>query len=151
MTQIQNDEKLMAQGYRKAMDLLGECSRPEGFLASPTDDQNYRRIWGRDSVIIGLAALLTDDKELHDTFKRSLETLARHQGPHGEIPSNVDPKSERVSYGGMTGRVDADLWFIIGCGEYWKATGDLDFLGKMLPVIEKVRFLLGAWQFNNRG
>ncbi|MCG6973156.1 MAG: hypothetical protein LJE66_08430 [Desulfobacterales bacterium] len=151
MTRTQNDEKLMAEGYRKAMDLLGECSRPEGFLASPTDDENYRRIWGRDSVIIGLAALLTEDKELHDTFKRSLETLARHQGPHGEIPSNVDPKSQRVSFGGMAGRVDADLWFVIGCGEYWKATGDRDFIGKMLPVIEKVRFLLGAWQFNNRG
>lgn len=151
MPKVQNDEKLMEQGYRKAIDLLGECSRPEGFLASPTNDQNYRRVWGRDSVIIGLAALLTEDKELKDAFRNSLETLARYQGPHGEIPSNVDPKSGRVSYGGMTGRVDADLWFVIGCGEYWKATEDEAFIKKMMPAIEKVRFLLGAWEFNNRG
>jgi hypothetical protein len=51
----------------------------------------------------------------------------------------------------MTGRVDADLWFIIGCGEYWKATGDNAFLRDVFPAIEKVRFLLGAWEFNNRG
>ena len=86
MTRIQKDEKLMAEGYRKALDLLGECSRPEGFLASPTDDENYRRVWGRDSVIIGLAALLTDDKELHDTFKHSLETLAATRDPMARYP-----------------------------------------------------------------
>jgi hypothetical protein len=47
--------------------------------------------------------------------------------------------------------VDADLWFLIGCGEYWQASGDDAFLERLLPVIEKVRFLLGAWEFNNRG
>jgi hypothetical protein len=78
-------------------------------------------------------------------------TLADHQGPHGEIPSNVDPVARRVSYGGTAGRIDANLWFLIGCGEYWRATGDEGFLSRLVPVIEKVRFLLGAWEFNNRG
>jgi hypothetical protein len=59
--------------------------------------------------------------------------------------------TERVSYGGTTGRVDASLWFIIGCAEYWLATNDDDFIAEMLPVLEKTRFLLGAWEFNNRG
>ncbi len=141
----------VSQGYDKAVELLYQCSTPDGFLASPTDNANYRRIWSRDGVIIGLAALLNGGHELTATLKHTLETLARHQGPHGEIPSNVDPLSQRISYGGTTGRIDADLWFIIGCGEYWKATGDDDFLKEMLPVVEKVRFLLGAWEFNNRG
>ena len=149
--QFEDDRQLQAEGYRRACDLMFTCSRPEGFLASPTDNSNYRRIWGRDGVIIGLAALLTDEHDLIDTFRRNLETLSHYQGPHGEIPSNVDPQSDRISYGGMTGRVDADLWFIIGCGEYWKATGDDGFVDKMVPAIEKVRFLLGAWEFNNRG
>jgi hypothetical protein len=151
MTESEYSSQFHAQGYRQACDLMSTCSRPEGFLASPTDSGNYRRIWGRDGVIIGLAALLTEDGDLIDTFRRNLETLAQYQGPHGEIPSNVDPQCDRISYGGMTGRVDADLWFIIGCGEYWKATGDDRFLEDMIPVIEKVRFLLGAWEFNNRG
>lgn len=140
-----------AESYSKAMELLSRCRCPAGFLASPTDRANYRRIWARDGCITGLAALLTGDADLIAAFRRHLQTLARHQGPHGEIPSNVDPTSERVSYGGTTGRVDADLWFIIGCGEYWKATGDDEFLTSMATAVEKVRFLLGAWEFNNRG
>lgn len=141
----------VAQGYGKALELLYQCCTTDGFLASPTDNANYRRIWSRDGVIIGLAALLNGEHALIEAFRRTLETMARYQGPHGEIPSNVDPLSERVSYGGTTGRIDADLWFIIGCGEYWKATGDDEFLQSILPVVEKVRFLLGAWEFNNRG
>jgi glycogen debranching enzyme len=152
-TRINDSEQtqLRKEGYEKAVELLGCCRCPEGFLASPTDKANYRRIWGRDGVIIGLAGLLTGDSDLIETFRRNLQTLAQHQGPHGEIPSNVDPTSERVSFGGTTGRVDADLWFIIGCGEYWRATGDDAFLEVVAPAIEKVRFLLGAWEFNNRG
>lgn len=138
-------------GYTKALQLLHSCSSADGFLASPSTSHNYRRIWGRDGTIISLAALLTQDTELIETARATFKTLAAHQGPHGEIPSNVDPVAERISYGGTTGRIDADLWFIIGCGEYWQATGDDSFLEEMLRPIEKVRFLLGAWEFNNRG
>ncbi|MEX2365002.1 MAG: glycoside hydrolase 100 family protein, partial [Pseudohongiellaceae bacterium] len=130
---------------------MHRCRSRVGFLASPTDNDNYRRIWSRDGVILSLAALLTEDPELHETVRETLQTLARYQGPHGEIPSNVDPASQRISYGGTTGRVDASLWFVIGCGEYWKATDDQDFIEQMVPVLEKIRFLLGAWEFNNRG
>ena len=140
-----------AEGLTKAIGLIRRCGTPNGFVASPTASHNYRRIWARDGAIISLAALLTGDGELIETARRTFETLAAHQGPHGEIPSNVDPIAERVSYGGTTGRVDADLWFVIGCGEYWQATGDDGFLDALLPAIEKVRFLLGAWEFNNRG
>jgi len=139
------------EGYNKAIELVHLCDSPDGFLASPTDQANYRRIWARDGVIIGLAALLSGDTELIKTFKQTLETLALYQGPHGEIPSNVDTLTKRISYGGTTGRIDSDLWFIIGCGEYWQATGDNEFIERMMPVIERVRFLLGAWEYNNRG
>lgn len=145
------DRKLMTTGREKALELLHSCSSPAGFLASPTDSANYRRVWGRDGAILGMAALLTGDGDLIETFRRTLETLAEYQGPHGEIPSNVDPAGGRVSYGGMAGRVDADLWFVIGCGEYFQVTGDEDFLERIIPAVEKVRFLLGAWEFNNRG
>ena len=137
--------------YRAAVDLLHECKTTHGFLATPTQRHNYSRIWGRDSSITGLAALLSGEDELIDGLRASLKTLARHQGPHGEIPSNVDPESKRVSYGGTAGRVDADLWFVIACGEYWRSTGDDAFLEEMLEPLERVRFLLGAWEFNNRG
>jgi hypothetical protein len=144
-------QQAVAEGLERALSLLHACSTAHGFVASPSASQNYQRIWGRDGVIIALAALQTDDGELRETARRTLQTLATYQGPHGEIPSNVDPGTERISYGGTTGRVDADLWFIIGCGEYWQATGDDAFLERLLPVIERVRFLLGAWELNARG
>jgi glycogen debranching enzyme len=139
------------EAFQRSMALVRQCISSNGFLASPVKNDNYRRIWGRDGVIIGLAALMTDDEEMTATFRETLFTLAAHQGPHGEIPSNVDPNTGRISYGGTTGRVDADLWFVIGCGEYWQKTKDSRFLEKMMAAIDKVMFLLGAWEFNNRG
>jgi hypothetical protein len=139
------------EALERAAALVKTCTGPHGFLASSNSHDNYRRIWSRDGIIVGLAALMTGDGELAATFRKTLETLASHQGPHGEIPSNVDPDNGRVSYGGMAGRVDADLWFIIGCGEYWRATGDGRFIESLLQAIEKTVFLLGAWEFNNRG
>lgn len=142
---------LFEEGYTRAVQLLYSCSTSDGLIASPTRHANYHRVWGRDGAILGLAGLLTGDHELTESCRLTLETLAHHQGPHGEIPSNVDPASGRISYGGTTGRVDADLWFVIACGEYWQATGDDDFLQQILPALERARFLLGAWEFNNRG
>jgi glycogen debranching enzyme len=138
-------------GYDKAIELLLMCSTENGFIASPTKKANYRRVWSRDGAIISLAALMSSRQDLIQTAKATLMTLAKHQGPHGEIPSNVDTDSGRISYGGTAGRVDANLWFIIACGEYWQATGDDAFIEEMLPVMVKVQFLLGAWEFNNRG
>jgi hypothetical protein len=146
-----NDKDGFDEGYARALSLLFDCSTPDGFLASPTKSTNYRRVWARDGVITTLAALLTTDHELISTARNTLVMLAEYQGPHGEIPSNIDPVASRVSYGGTAGRVDADLWFVIGCAEYWHATGDDAFLEQVLPALEKVRFLLGCWEFNARG
>ncbi|HKB93250.1 MAG TPA: glycoside hydrolase 100 family protein [Gaiellaceae bacterium] len=112
---------------------------------------NYRRVWARDGVVLSLAALVSGQQELVETARRTLETLADHHGPHGEIPSNFDPVSGRVSYGSTTGRIDADLWFVIGCGEYWRTTGDDQFIANLLPRLEKTVGLIGAWEFNARG
>ncbi len=139
------------EGYEQARELLNQCATDDGFLASTAQRDNYRRIWARDGVIIGLAGLMTGVESLVTTMRKTLVTLAGNQGSHGEVPSNVDTVTHRISYGGTTGRVDADLWFVIGCAEYWLASGDDAFIGEMLPALERVRFLLGAWEFNDRG
>ncbi|MDX1379831.1 MAG: amylo-alpha-1,6-glucosidase, partial [Xanthomonadales bacterium] len=145
------DADTAQRGYDEAVALLHSCATDDGFVATPRGSHNYRRIWGRDGAILTLAALLTEDRALINTARQTLETLAAFQGPHGEIPSNVDPAADRISYGGTAGRVDADLWFLVACGEYWARTSDNAFLDRLLPNIENVQFLLGAWQFNNRG
>lgn len=144
-------DDIFTAGYEHALSVLQQCSTKDGFTASPVNRHNYQRVWSRDGVIIGLAALLTDNEDLHQTFIQTLRTLKRHQGPHGEIPSNVDCKNKRVSYGGTAGRVDADLWYLIGCHAYWEHTKDEHFLDESIESIEQVLFLLGAWEYNGRG
>lgn len=112
-------DDLFAEGYTKALEALRACGSEDGFLSSPSDSSNYRRVWGRDGSILTLAALLSGDEDLIETGRRTLLTLVEHQGPHGEIPSNVDKACGRVSYGGTAGRVDSNMWFVIACGEYW--------------------------------
>ncbi len=145
------EPRVVEEGHAKALEMMRRCVTEHGFVASPTKRDNYRRIWGRDGAIIGLAALLSGADDLIEACRQTLTTLVKHQGPHGEIPSNVDTTTGRVSYGGTTGRVDAGLWFAICCVEYWRRTGDDDFLHDMVEPLEHLRWLLGAWEFNTRG
>ena len=142
---------LYPEGYLQALELLRRCQTEDGFLATPSRQVNYHRVWARDGSIVSLAALVSGESDLIETARATLLTLSSHQGPEGQIPSNVDPRSARTSYGGTAGRVDADLWFLIACGQYWRRTGDEQFLEQVAEPIERVRFLLRAWEFNRRG
>lgn len=135
----------------QAIELLRQVSTPHGFLATPTDRHNYRRIWARDSVITGLAALTTDDPQLIETFKQSLLTLAKHQGSAGQIPSNVAVETKQVSYGGSAGRVDATLWFIIGIDRYVQHTQDQATAQALQPAVDRAKNVLLAWEYNQGG
>jgi GH15 family glucan-1,4-alpha-glucosidase len=75
--------------YDKAIELLHKVATPNGFLASAENTTNYQRVWARDGVICGLAALASGDEHLINTFKNTLETLANNQHKIGTIPSNV--------------------------------------------------------------
>jgi len=140
------------QHYHNAIDLLKEVATPYGFLASAQDISNYKRIWARDGVICGLAALASDNIELIETFQKTLETLVKHQHPLGTIPSNVLIKEgeDAVSYGGLAGRVDAVTWFVIGICQYSIYTNDRGFFKKHSASVEKCFSLLDAWEFNNK-
>lgn len=138
--------------YLKAIELLHQVSTPNGFLASAENTTNYNRVWARDGVICGLAALASGDKLLINTFKKTIKTLASHQHIVGTIPSNVltiDDVSE-VSYGGLAGRVDAVSWFIIGVCQLAFHTEDKTLVSKYNAEIEKCFELLNAWEFNNK-
>ena len=138
--------------YQKAIELLHEVSTENGFLASAENTSNYKRVWARDGVICGLAALASGDEKLIATFKNTLETLAQHQHKIGTIPSNVffSENKIEVSYGGLAGRVDAVTWFVIGVCQYVYYTNDIAFLEKNKVAIEKCFALLDAWEFNNK-
>jgi GH15 family glucan-1,4-alpha-glucosidase len=139
------------QSYTKAKELLTKVSSDIGFLASAQDITNYKRVWARDGVICGLASLMDGDVKLINTFKRTLETLAKSQHQLGHIPSNVyySQNNIEVSYGGLAGRVDTISWFIIGVCNYVYFTKDSLFLKAYSTHIEKGLQLLDAWEFNN--
>ncbi|WP_396198191.1 glycoside hydrolase 100 family protein [Flavobacterium sp.] len=138
--------------YHKAIALLHQVSTKNGFLASAENTSNYQRVWARDGVICGLAALASTDEKLIATFKNTLETLADNQHEIGTIPSNVlisEDKTE-VSYGGLAGRVDAVTWFIIGMCQYASHQNEPEFVVKYKTHIEKALALLNAWEYNNK-
>ena len=138
--------------YQQSIALLHRVATPNGFLASAENTSNYQRVWARDGVICGLAALASGDEKLIDTFKSTLETLAKYQHEIGTIPSNVLISEAKVdvSYGGLAGRVDALTWFIIGVCQYGFHQNDVAFVEKYTPNIEKCFQLLTAWEFNNK-
>jgi GH15 family glucan-1,4-alpha-glucosidase len=138
--------------YTKAIELLQKCSSSEGFLASAQNISNYKRVWARDGVICGLAALASGNADLITTFEKTLKTLAKNQHHNGTIPSNVMTNGDEieVSYGGLAGRVDAVTWFIIGICQYAYYTKDIAFVKKYDSNIQKCLQLLEAWEFNNK-
>jgi glycogen debranching enzyme len=139
-----------SDGFNWAVELLHKALTPAGFVASLTDENNYRRVWTRDGVITSLAALMTEDEKLHRGVESTLETIANHQGPHGEIPSNVSADG-LVSYGGLVGRVDAPLWYIIGVCAYVKRSGKRSLAERHREPMERALFISACWEFNNRG
>ncbi|MAX70051.1 MAG: fructofuranosidase/invertase [Flavobacteriaceae bacterium] len=142
----------MSNFYSKSIELLHKCSTEYGFLASAQNISNYKRVWSRDGVICGLAALASKDEELILTFKQTLETLAKHQHRLGTIPSNVHISENitDVSYGGLAGRVDAVTWFVIGVCQFAYQQNDNSFFNKYKTQIEKCFDLLETWEFNNK-
>ena len=137
--------------YNKAIELLHAASTPSGFVAAVYDEDNYRRIWTRDSALCGLAALSTGDAGLKQTFKKSIETIFRNQHKNGFIPSNVSPIGDNVSYGSVVGRVDNHAWIIISACTYAHTQHDKEWLQQYEPAIDKCFALMTAWEFNSKG
>jgi hypothetical protein len=141
----------MNEMYQKATDLLRKVSTPLGFTAAPNDRDNYKRVWTRDAIVCGIACLTTGDEKLISTFKASLITCWQHQHKTGFLPSNVNPFTATVSYGGSAGRADNPSWAIIGACLYARHTGDHSFLTQISNQIDRAFLLMDAWEYNGRG
>ncbi|NGP89196.1 glycoside hydrolase 100 family protein [Fodinibius halophilus] len=133
--------------------LLREACCSYGIRASTEDQENYQRLWARDSIIAGIAGLLADDEKIIAGLRNSLLTLAKHQNALGMIPSNVLPNEENpdISYGSLAGRVDANSWFIIGVCLYLLNRADGNLINKLKPQMDKTLDLLDCWEYNANG
>lgn len=106
-------------------------------------------------MICGLAGLASGEAALVEGLRRTLQTLADHLGPEGQVPSNVqvgpDGDAQAVSYGGLAGRVDTGPWFVLGTALYARLADDPAFAVRMAPAVGGVLRLLRTWEFNGRG
>lgn len=138
------------EAYQRSISLLYQASTSYGFVASVNNISNYQRIWTRDGIITGMAALLSGEKELITTFESTLHTLFKSQHSSGFFPSNVDPLTHKASYGGNCGRVDNVSWAIIGLMQYVQATEQDQLSRTYLPQVEKAISVMEAWEFNGK-
>ncbi len=147
-----------------------------GLLGS---NEAYQQVWARDSMVCGLGLLLCGEagEEIH---RRSLETLRAFQSPLGKIPHNVGlpnvPDPALIATGGQleavdaekrglqpgtalrgvedtihAGCVDGNLWYIIGHYCQVQAGGDIEFLHRAWPSLEKALLWLRYQDSNECG
>jgi Alkaline and neutral invertase/Amylo-alpha-1,6-glucosidase len=120
-----------------------------GIMASKQNVGNYARVWSRDSMMTGICGLLLADEKIIAAHRKSIITLAAHQGAQGQIPSNVSGKE--VSFGTLVGRVDATTWWLIGILSYTIITKDKGTFKQLLPNINKAFSVLDSWEYNAKG
>ena len=129
--------------------ILHHCVTPHGYRASALA-AGYPQVWARDAVATFLGACVTGDAELIDCGRASLETMSKHQSRLGLIQLNVNPDSGYVSTENAGG-VDGNLWYILGHYLYFQLRGDVDFLARHWPTIDKALVWLEYQDMNECG
>ena len=81
----------------------------------------YPEPYTRDLLIAGLGVLVSGNERLVSSLRRVLETLAKNQSPHGQIPSLVHDPEDR-------GASDTTPLFLFSVACFRLATGEHDFL-----------------------
>lgn len=135
------------KAFNAAVELLQQASTPIGFTASVQEHDNYKRVWTRDGVITGLAALASEDPGLIATFRDTLRTIYSKINQY--VPSNVSSDGT-ASYGGTAGRADNPSWAVIGLMAYTLRTGDHTLVKELMPQVNKCFDLMSAWEFNGK-
>lgn len=122
------EDKIISEAKEQAIEVLKACVKPRGFHASGLKG-GYEALWARDSMTCALGAS-TVGKEFKEVFKRSLETLAKHQTDLGLIPNCVGSYNTERKSDVTFNSIDAPEWYIIGHFVYAKAYKDTSLLKK---------------------
>lgn len=100
----------------------------------------YPEPYTRDLLISGLAALVTEDKDLMASLRRVLQALARNQTRLGHIPSLAHSPEH-------LGASDTTPLFLIAAALYRRVTGKKDFLA---GAVKKARVWMDYRSSENR-
>lgn len=151
---------LAREAFDRAVESLRRNITPMGFSAAGLSDNpltevesNYFAVWSRDGIKTGLWSLGLNDPDITECFRRTLQLLAEHQAPGGQIPANVQIRTGIADYSG-TGNIasiDSVIWFVIGSCRFGVHTDNMEFLEWIYPHLEKAMFWLRAHDSNHCG
>jgi len=128
-------ESLINKIYKRALHVLRNSAKPEGFVASSAFE-HYDSIWIRDACLSLPGALASGNRFLINTSKRTLQTTADTISERGKVVNSYNPKNQSREWGEL-GCADTNPLFIFAAGEYLKHTGDVRFVKKIYPALEK--------------
>lgn len=108
---------LIGEAVLRAKETMMFCSTPNGIYASGGKD-GYNIVFARDAMIGLLGTSCYDrEEEFKLQFSTTLNTLARHQSKHGQIPNAVDLFSSRPKQVTFA-TIDSTLWYLLGLHFY---------------------------------
>lgn len=123
----------ISEAVEASRELLSACATPHGFVAS-ADLDHYASIWARDACVSGLGAVALGDSDLVTATAATLDTLAGHASPLGQIPAVVRPQLSSWDWA-EGGVVDANAWFVILAGRFVTVTGDTEAARRWWPAV----------------
>jgi len=140
---------LLEDARERALEVLYRCVTPNGYRAS-AQTVGYPQIWGRDSFMIILGAVASQEGSLISAGRASLDTLGQFQSPLGLIPLNVNPDTGYVSTENA-GACDSNLFFILAHYLFYRTTEDKDYLAASWHQIDKAFLWLQYQDMNECG
>ena len=126
---------VLEKAYEEAKKALILGSTNYGLYAS-AGKNGYFGVWARDSMISLIGASTDNDDLFKQQFKKSLETLEKHQSKLGQIPNailNLKRKKRQVDFKS----IDSSLWFVIGHYVYKERYNDASLFKSQKQAREK--------------
>jgi len=146
------DQEILIECYNRSLALLKKNSGPMGINAASkskkAEGRYYASIFGRDAAICSLGMIVSGDRELITSAKKSLLTLAKFQAPNGQIPKFVQPEKNEADFW-YAGCIDATLWWLIAIDFYARFLGDSSIRTRLNKKIEKALYWLHCQEHQN--
>jgi glycogen debranching enzyme len=155
-----DEQRLLQEGYQKALDALQRNVTPAGFTACSLADNkvygtdaNYRAIWARDGAKTILWTLDLDDEAIRACHRATLRTILEHQAPTGQLPGYVGIDDHQPQYAGVGGitSIDSAMWIIIATWRHAQITGDWSIVEEHASTLQRAMDWLSAHDSNNCG
>lgn len=141
--------------HRHAVNLLLAATTPQGILTRSVAEGRRRELSAREGIMAGLVGVLSGNEELKNGLRNTLECLSAHEGAQGQIPDRIHftdtGETSMVSYGQLSGRVEANAWFVVGLGQLLNAENDPKLSARLFPKAKQALDMLDAWEYNGRG